>query len=838
MQFLRRFRIATIVFGLSLTLFATTAAVGDDTDDKKKQDSTGPSIVLKDATIHSSGPAGTFVGSIVVTDGKIAAIGENVESPDDAKVYDLTGFHITPGLIESRGKLWLTPQAVSESNAKAELKVVDAIDPWNEDWQELAAQGITSVYVQPNSVSAVGGMGAVLRVGPHGSVEDIVMKDDVAVQVSIGTRGKSSKDRYAQIQALEKLLKSAQEKKKDGDKDKEKKDAKEDSDKKKADSDDKDKEDKDDKDADEDKKKDDEKKDDKDADDKKDVTKEIFKRVLKREIPLFVEVHHSDSLKRVIALAKEFEIRVVLDGLTKVTSCADELADSNHAMVVGPFFEPGAAPEYRKDGDLDWFAELDSDEKLWTLSTFAGSARGSQALRINAAHAVSLGIDSDEVLKALTANAARMLGVADHVGTLEKGKQADIAVFAGDPMDSSTPARLVLSHGKVIFESDVAAMESAAAKTGEAIALPSLLPKSYVVTTTRMLRDGKLGPGAITVVDGKITLVAKGVVTVEGESTADEPQVFDLGDTIVTPGLVIAHSSLGQAAAINDSTESDASHLRAVDAFDPTTKQAKETLAAGFVHIGLAPGTSNTSSGAMGHVRLGVGEYVVSPTIANQFVLGNSARNAERFPASLNGQVRMISDLFGGSLVDSRVYLSDAIAKSVADEKLACVKEVIDGKRKPIFLANDEVEIRSVIALAKKNKLSAPTLASNGSVGDLADQLAENDMGLLVYPIGTADLNRRPLQTKAAVDAGVPIGFVADSAQQVRTTASMLVSAGVPAEKVLSGLTEGGAALVGMENVGLEPGANADFVVWSASPVNLAAKPLNVIVDGKPVSKK
>ena len=88
---------------------------------------------------------------------------------------------------------------------------------------------------------------------------------------------------------------------------------------------------------------------------------------------------------------------------------------------------------------------------------------------------------------------------------------------------------------------------------------------------------------------------------------------------------------------------------------------------------------------------------------------------------------------------------------------------------------------------------------------------------VLVFPISASDLNRRPLQTKAAVDAGVLIGFVADSAQQARVTASMLVSAGVPAEEVLSGLTEGGAALVGMKNVGLEPGANADFrrKLWS-----------------------
>ena len=840
MQFPHRSRIAIIVFGFFLTLLASDAVFADEKSDENKKHSNDTSIVLKNATIHSMGLDGTFVGSIVVTDGKISAIGEKVKSPKDAMVYDLDGFHLTPGLIESRGKLWLTTQATAESNAKAELKVVDAIDPWNEDWKELAAQGITSVYVQPNSVSAVGGMGAVLRVGPHGSVEDIVMKNDVAVQVSIGTRGRSSKDRYTQIQALEKLLKSAQDKKKDGAKDKkEDADEKKDSEDKDGEEKEKDEDEEDDKDEDEDKKDDDKDKDDDEEDDeKKDVTKEIFKRVLKREIPLFVEVHHTDSLKRVLALAKEFKIRVVLDGLTKAASCADVLADSNHAMVVGPFAEIGTPPEYRKDGDLEWFAEMDSDEKLWTLSTFSGSARGSQALRINAAHAISLGMDSGEVLKALTANAARMLGVADHVGSLEEGKQADIAVFAGDPTNSSSPARLVLSHGKVIFESDVAAAK--VEPSGEAIALPTRLPESYVVSTSRMLLDGKFAPGTIVVVDGKISSATKGTDknSESKKSGSKKLQVFDLGDTIVTPGLVIAHSSLGQAAAINDPTESDASHLRAVDAFDPTTKKAKETLAAGFVHIGLAPGNSNTSSGAMGHVRLGVSDCVVSPTIANQFVLAGSARNVQRFPASLNGQVRMITDLFNGSLIDSRVYLSAAIAESVAKEKLACVKEVADGKRKSVFLANDNVEIRSVIALAKRNGLTAPTLASNGAVGDLASKLVENEMGLLVFPISTSDLNRRPLQVKTAVDAGVSIGFVADSAQQARTTASMLASAGVPAEKVLSGLTEGGAALVGMKNVGLKTGANADFVVWSASPVNLAAKPLNVIVDGKPVAKK
>ena len=270
MQFPYQLRIAVTVFVLFLTLLTTVAAFEDEKGDNKKPETGSPSIVLDNATIHSMSSEGTFVGSVVVTDGKITAIGEKVDSPKDAQVYDLKGFHLTPGLIESRGKLWLTAQAISESNAKAELKVVDAIDPWNEDWRELAAQGITSVYVQPNSTSAVGGMGAVLRVGPHGSVDDIVMKDDVAVQVSIGTRGRSSTDRYKQIQALEKLLESAQDKKKD-DKEQDKNDAKQDSDGKKKESEEEsDEEEEGDKEDDENGKEDDKDGKDKEGDEKED----------------------------------------------------------------------------------------------------------------------------------------------------------------------------------------------------------------------------------------------------------------------------------------------------------------------------------------------------------------------------------------------------------------------------------------------------------------------------------------------------------------------------------------------------------------------------------------
>ena len=826
-------------------------AADDQSDDEKakakdKADAKGkekekadevvtPALFLKNATLHTMASGGTMVGSIHVENGRIKAIGEDVEAPEGAKVFDLKGFHVTPGLIESRGKLWISAAAAAEVNARAELSVVDAVDPWNEDWKELAAQGITSVYVQPGSASSVGGLGAVLRVGPHGSVENIVMKKDVAIQVSIGTRGRSSKERSAQVKALEALLKSAKDKKKGKDKDKGK-DAKDSDKKDKEDKDDNKEEDAEGEDGDKDADKEDKKKDDKDKDEKskkKDVTKELFKRVLKREIPLFIEVHHSDALKRVLALVKEYKFRVVLGGLSKVGSAADELSKGQHSVVLGPFFEPGQEPSYRKDADFDWFTQSETDEKLWALASFPGSARGSQALRINAASGVRMGLSRDQALKGLTANAARMLGVADQVGSLEAGKQADIAVFAGDPIDSCVPARLVISRGTVIYENDdvqaAAAKKEATEGDEKYVALPARLPKKFVVKTTRLLQDGVFVERAFVVEDGKITST--------NPQNTEGMEVYDLGDTVVTPGLVVAHTALGQSAAINDTTESDASHLRAVDAFDPTTKKAKETLHEGFVHIGVAPGANNTSSGAMGHVRLGTEDYVAGVAIANQFVLSGAARDAARFPASLNGQVSMIGNLFDGKLASSRVYLSDSLADLVAKDKLDCVSKVSSGERKCVFLANEKVEIRSVMALAKEHGVH-PVLASSGAVGDVADKLAKAKMGLLVTPVGVADYVRGPLQIKTAVQAGVEIGFVGDSADQVRTTASMLVAAGVPGDVVLRGLTVGGAELVGMKDTGIVEGAHADFVVWTGSPLDLASKPVSVVVDGKPVTKK
>lgn len=800
------------------------------------------STVLKNATIHTMTGKGSFVGTIVIESGKIVAVGEKVDVPENAKSIDLIGCHIVPGLIESRSNLWLTPAATTEVNSKATLNVVDAIDPWNEDWRELAAQGITTVYVQPASASFLGGYGAVLRVGPQTSPDKIVLKDKVAIQASIGTKGSTSKDRHAQIQSLQKLFESAKEKKKKddkeaskskvdskkesekdekvADKDKKEKDEKESGDKKKPDSGDKEKA--------------------KDADKKEkpetDPTKLALRRVLNKEIPLHVEVHHSDSLRQILALAKKLEIRLVLDGLSQIHSSSEEIADAGFPLVVGPFFESTNPPVYRKDAKFDWLNEATESGQLWAISNFGTRGRYSRLIRVQAATAIASGIKHESALAAVTINPARMLGVADQIGTIEKGKSADIAVFQGDPLDPSTATRLVMSQGNITFERDVKTTKASAndkkpsEKTESADKLPSKLPASFAIKTTRLLKNGEFTEGFLVIRDGK-------VVSASNRQTTRKIPMFDLKDQVVTPGLVVANSNLGQTAGISDPTESDASHLRAVDGVDPTNKTATKALAGGFVHIGLAPGTANTSAGSVGHLRLGSIDYVAQPVVAGQYVLTSSARNAERYPSSLNGQVQMLNDLFRGELIASSVYVSEAIGQSIANAKIESAKAVASGNRPAIIAANTKLEIRSALTLAKTHKLK-PVLLTSGRVGEFAQQLAEQKFGLIVPQLNGDEYDSVIAQFVTAEKAGVRLAFAGETPEKIRLTAALLVNAGLSPKSALTALTNGGASVVGMKKTGFAKGAPADFVVWTDSPLNLAAKPINVVVDGQPVSDK
>src|SRR5262245_45551506 len=143
-------------------------------------------IALTGATIRTQTEAGDFVGTIVIKDGKIVELGPKVQPPAGAKVIDVAGCTITPGLIDAHGALGLNQAAAGESGREAALDILDAVDPFSDDWRAAARQGVTAVYVQPAASGNLGGSGAVLRVCGGDCADALALRSPAGVQVALG----------------------------------------------------------------------------------------------------------------------------------------------------------------------------------------------------------------------------------------------------------------------------------------------------------------------------------------------------------------------------------------------------------------------------------------------------------------------------------------------------------------------------------------------------------------------------------------------------------------------------------------------------------------------------
>src|SRR5262249_25853302 len=217
------------------------------------------------------------------------------------------------------------------------------------------------------------------------------------------------------------------------------------------------------------------------------------------------------------------------DGVSNPRAATESLVSRWVPLVLGPFVESETPPAYRKDRPADWPGALAANR--WALGTFSSQPRGSRLLRGHAAAPGAPGIGPERVLRAVTHEAAEILGVADRVGSIAVGKQADLVVFAGDPLDPSVPVRLVVGGGKVVYQAEVTPAPPAERAPGK-LTLPARLPKRYALKMRRLQTEDGFQPAVIQVADGKIAAIGSA-----GAGRGDMP-TYDLGDAVLTPGLV------------------------------------------------------------------------------------------------------------------------------------------------------------------------------------------------------------------------------------------------------------------------------------------------------------
>jgi imidazolonepropionase-like amidohydrolase len=798
------------------------------------QAAAGPkTLALVGGRILTQTDAGAVVGTVLVQGGKIVAVGPKVEIPADAVRIDVSGCVITPGLIDARSALWLTPAAAKEGAADGSLDVLDGIDPHEEDWKEVARQGVTAVYVQPAASGLLGGRGAVLRVAPAESVEGLVIKADAGAQAALGaapprqaaqapaqvfgrrgrggppgqapaettpaTRG-NSLTRYGQYEQLKRALEAGRGGGARGT-----------------------------------------------PAARRDRTRDFLGKVQKGDVPLRVEAHRADDIRNALRLADELRLRVVLDGVNIPGDAAAEIVKRRVPLVLGPVAELEDVPAYRKGRAADWPKALLAPGARWALGTFSSQPRGSRLLRVHAAAAVARGIGPERVLRALTRDAAEILGVGDRLGTIAAGKQADLAVFAGDPLDPSVPVRLVLSAGQVVCDNKVSPVPAVARAAGK-LPPPARLPKKYALKTRRLLlEDGKFQPGAVLVEDGKVAAVGAAVTAGDGVPT------YDLGDAVLTPGLVAGHSHLGLATAIDDAAEADAGQVRAADVYDPQHRPVRELLEAGFTCALFVPGSANVVAGAAGAARLG-GPGPLPDSAGMKFVLATSSREGgrrggdvtlsplaavraqgpERYPGSLAGQVELIEQALSGKAPPTELYLPRRVAEQIDAERRRRMADLLQGKQVALFEAHTRAEVDAALQIIARFKLRA-ALVGPEEIKPFLGEIKRLGVGIVARPTRAADYDRLCLELAEAADNGVPVAFGADSAWGPRTTAALAVNAGMPRQAAWRGLTAAAGQIAGLpDSAGrLAAGGPADLVVWDGHPLDLRSRPLCVVAAGK-----
>lgn len=383
-------------------------------------------LFIKNGLVYTM--AGDIIegGSILVKDGKIIEIGKDIVAPLDAEVIDAEGRMITPGFIDAHchlgmwedgmgfegddGNEWVDP-------VTPQLRSIDGINPMDITFEEAYAGGVTTAVTGPGSANVIGGEFVALKT--YGKrIDDMIIKFPVAMKVAFGenpkrvyeSQKKSPITRMATAAILRETLFKAKaylEKKER---------AKEDPSKMPE----------------------------------FDMRMEEMVKVLKKEIPLKAHAHRADDIFTALRIAKEFDVDITLDHCTEGHLIADYLAKEGKPAIVGPSLTDRSKVELRNLTFKTPGILQKAGVKIAIMTD--APVIPLQYLPLCAGLAARSGLDEMEALKAITINPAEIIGISDRVGSLEVGKDADIAIFDGNPIkdiDCKTFATII--NGKVVY---------------------------------------------------------------------------------------------------------------------------------------------------------------------------------------------------------------------------------------------------------------------------------------------------------------------------------------------------------------------------------------------------
>lgn len=366
-------------------------------------------------------------GTVLIQDGKIVAVGMDVDIPDGVEVVDADGAWVLPGFVEAHGHIGVHEEAEGwagqDTNEMtdpvgARMRALDAINPADLGFADALSGGVTTAVIKPGSGNPIGGQTVAVKCWGR-TVDEMLVREPVSVKSALGEnpkrvygdKGKLPSTRQGVAAVIRDELTKAQ-----------------DYLAKKAEA---------------------------EADGKafeRNNTLEILGKVVSGELPWCQHAHRADDIATAIRLSEEFGYKLILNHGTEGHLIADVIADKQIPVIIGPLFTARSKVELRNRG----------------LRNPGILARAGVELAITTDHpvvpihflvhqatlAVKEGLDSDTALRSITTNPARIMGLDDRVGALKPGLDGDVVIWSGDPLDVMSRALHVYVQGREVYTWD------------------------------------------------------------------------------------------------------------------------------------------------------------------------------------------------------------------------------------------------------------------------------------------------------------------------------------------------------------------------------------------------
>ncbi len=340
-------------------------------------------------------------GVIIVKNGRIEAVGKDIAVPEKATVLDMPKCSVMPGIIDAHSHIGLWTDAAAEMDetvfaATADMHILSAFDPQSKDIEKAVRAGVTCALIAPGNKNPIAGQAAVVKF-VTGPVKQRIVKADAGLKLSVTNDALQNDRRPTSRPGLIDFIKEHLDKARQY------------------------------------------------SPQQFDPQAKALKRLTDRKQFAFIAADTGDEIAAALAIAKQYNLKARLVGARFGDEWAEQIAAQKIPVIYPPMLKVS------KDRDLARPAKLAA---AGVKIAFASNAPQSNPadIRTSAVIAAKYGMDRNAALRSITMNAAEILGVANRLGSIRKGKDADLVILSGDPLELTSAVVVVIINGDIVYQ--------------------------------------------------------------------------------------------------------------------------------------------------------------------------------------------------------------------------------------------------------------------------------------------------------------------------------------------------------------------------------------------------